>query len=137
MIEPDEKPRPQLRGEEAPFYEAADDGRLVVQRCPSCEQIVFYPRTVCPHCHLGTPEWIDASGRGHVYSFSVLHRAGSPGFEANIPYVVALVDLEEGVRMLANLVHVPPEDVEIGMPVSVTFERRAEDFVVPQFEPAR
>ena len=136
MTGPEEKPRPQLRGEEAPFYGAAADGRLVLQRCPSCERIVFYPRTLCPHCHHGTPDWIDASGRGRVYSFSVLHRAGSPGFEANVPYVVALVDLEEGVRMLANLVNVPPEEVEIGMPVSVTFERRAEDFVVPQFEPA-
>lgn len=137
MIEPEAKPRPQLRGEEAPFYAAAADGRLVLQRCPSCVRIVFYPRTLCPHCHVGTPEWIDASGRGRVYSFSVLHRAGSPGFEANVPYVVALVDLEEGVRMLANLVNVPPGEVEIGMSVSVTFERRAEDFVVPQFEAAR
>jgi uncharacterized OB-fold protein len=137
VTEPEEKPRPPLRGEEAPYYAAAADGRLVLQRCPSCERIVFYPRTVCPHCHTGSPEWIDASGRGRVYSFSVLHRAGSPGFEADVPYVVALVDLEEGVRMLANVVNVPAEEVEIGMPVTATFERRAEDFVVPQFEPAR
>lgn len=137
MIEPEEKPRPQLRGEEAPFYVAAAEGRLALQRCPSCGQIVFYPRTLCPHCHDGTPDWIDASGRGTVYSFSVLHRAGSPGFEADVPYVVALVDLEEGVRMMANLVNVDKERLEIGMAVVVTFERRSEDFVVPQFEPAR
>lgn len=137
MSEPEEKPRPTLRGEEAPFYAAAAEGRLVLQRCPSCGRIVSYPRTLCPHCHDGAPEWIDASGRGTVYSFSVLHRAGSPGFEADVPYVVALVDLEEGVRMMANLMNVPAEQVEIGMPVSVTFERRADDLVVPQFEPAQ
>jgi hypothetical protein len=72
-----------------------------------------------------------------VYSFSILHRSGSPGFEDDVPYVVALVDLEEGVRMMANVVNVASQQVEIGMPVSVTFERRADDFVVPQFEPAR
>ena len=137
MSEPQEKPRPPLRGEEAPFYTAAGEGRLALQRCPTCSRVVFYPRTVCPHCHDGTPEWIDASGRGSVYSFSVLYRAGSPGFDGDVPYVVALVDLDEGARMMANLVNVDVEQVEIGMPVSVTFERRSEDFVVPQFEPVR
>ena len=137
MSEPEEKPRPPLRGEEALFYAAAAEGRLVIQRCPSCGRFVFYPRTLCPHCHDAAPEWIDASGRGTVYSFSILHRSGSPGFEDDVPYVVALVDLEEGVRMMANVVNVASQQVEIGMPVSVTFERRADDFVVPQFEPAR
>ncbi len=136
MNEPSAKPRPTLRGEEEPFYAAAADGRLVIQRCPSCMRAVFYPRTLCPHCHDGTPEWIDASGRGAVYSFSVLHRAGAPGFDAEVPYVVALVDLDEGVRLMANVVSVSPERVEIGMPVSVTFESREDGFTVPQFEPS-
>lgn len=136
MSDAAEKPRPILRGEEAPFFAAAAEGRLVIQRCPVCQRAVFYPRTLCPHCHDGVPEWTDASGKATVYSFSVLQRAGLPGFEADVPYVVALVDLEEGVRMMANIVNVPPDEVRIGMPVSVTFERRAEDFVVPQFERA-
>jgi hypothetical protein len=131
-----EKPRPVLRGEEAPFFAAAAEGRLAIQRCPSCGRAVFYARTVCPHCHVGSPEWTDASGRGTVHSFTILHRAGAPGFEEEIPYVVALIDLAEGVRMMANVVNVPPDRVEVGMAVAVTFERRAADFVVPQFEPA-
>ena len=136
MSDAAEKTRPTLRGEEAPFFAAAAEGRLVIQRCPECKRAVFYPRTLCPHCHDGIPEWTDASGRATVYSFTVLHRAGLPGFETDVPYVIAIVDLNEGVRVMANIVNVVPNDVRIGMPVSVTFERRADDFVVPQFEPS-
>lgn len=131
-----EKARPLPRGEEAPFFAAAAEGKLLIQRCPACGRTVSYPRVVCPFCHDGTPEWAEASGRGTVYSFSVLHRAGVPGFEPDVPYVVALVDLEEGARMMANIVNVEPDAVEIGMAVTVTFERRSADLVVPQFEPA-
>lgn len=137
MSEGGDKPRPALRGEERPFFAAAAEGRLVIQRCPVCGRSVFYPRTLCPHCHQGTPAWTDASGRATLYSFSVLYRAGHPGFEPDVPYVVAIVELEEGVRLMANLVNVEPEAIELGMPLAVTFERRSDDFVVPQFEPAR
>lgn len=136
MSDARDKPRPPLRGEERPFFAAAAEGRLIIQRCPVCGRSVFYPRTLCPHCHQGTPAWIDASGQATLYSFSVLHRAGHPGFEAEVPYVVALVDLEEGVRMMANIVNVEPEEIELGIPLIVTFEHRTDDFAVPQFEPA-
>lgn len=137
MSDTADKPRPALRGEERRFFAAAAEGRLVIQRCPVCGRSVFYPRTLCPHCHRGTPAWIDASGQATLYSFSVLHRAGHPGFGADVPYIVAIVDLQEGVRMMANIVNVAPDEIELGMPLMVTFERRTADFVIPQFEPAR
>jgi uncharacterized protein len=134
------KPIPQLRGEERPFFAAAAEARLAIQRCPECGQTVFFPRTVCPRCRRGSPEWIDAAGTGTLYSFSVVARSAIPGYADEVPYVVALVELDEGVRLMANVVNAAPEDVRIGMPVRVTFERRRDDageeITVPQFEPA-
>jgi uncharacterized OB-fold protein len=134
------KPVPQLRGEELAFFAAAAEGRLAIQRCPECDEAIFFPRTVCPRCRGGTPEWVDAAGTGTVYSFSVVERSALPGFADEVPYVVALVELREGVRLMANVVNVPPDRVRIGMPVRVTFERRrtevGEELTVPQFEPA-
>jgi len=134
------KPIPQLRGEERPFFTAAAEGRLAIQRCPECGQAVFFPRTVCPRCRRGSPEWIDAAGTGMLYSFSVVARSAIPGYSDEVPYVVALVELDEGVRLMANIVNVAPDEVRIGMPVRVTFERRTheagEEIAVPQFEPA-
>jgi hypothetical protein len=133
------KPIPHARGEERPFFEAATDGRLAIQRCPECGNMVFFPRTVCPHCRRDTPEWMDAAGTGTVYSFSVVVRSAISGYADEVPYVVALVTLDEGVRLMANIVNVAPDDVRIGMPVRVTFEHRGdragEEIVIPQFEP--
>lgn len=134
------KPIPQLRGEERPYFEAAAEGRLAVQRCSECGETVFFPRTVCPRCRHGAPEWIDAAGTGTVYSFSVVVRSAISGYADEVPYIVALVELDEGVRLMANIVNAAPDDVRIGMPVRVTFERRrdgaGEKIAVPQFEPA-
>lgn len=134
------KPIPQLRGEERPFFAAAAEGQLAIQRCPECGQTVSFPRTVCPRCRRGSPVWIDAAGTGTLYSFSVVVRSAIPGYADEVPYVVALVELDEGVRLMANIVNVAPDDVRIGMPVRVTFERRLreseEEIAVPQFEPA-
>lgn len=134
------KPIPQLRGEERQFFAAAAEGRLAIQRCPECGETVFFPRTVCPRCRRGTPEWVDAAGAGTVYSFSVVARSAIPGYADEVPYVVALVELDEGVRVMANVLNATPDQVRIGMPVGVTFQRRAgaagEETVVPQFEPA-
>lgn len=133
------KPIPQARGEERPFFEAASEGRLAIQRCPECGNTVFFPRTVCPHCRRGTPESVDAAGTGTVYSFSIVVRSAIHGYEDDVPYVVVLVTLDEGVRLMANIVNVAPDDVRIGMPVRVTFEHRGDragaEAAIPQFEP--
>lgn len=129
------KPVPTPRGEERAWFEAAADGRLLIQRCGACAATVFFPRSVCPVCHDDALEWAGAAGTGIVYSFTVLHRAGKPGWEADVPYVVALIELEEGPRMMGNLLEVDPAQVRIGMPVRVTFEQR-DALTVPQWVPA-
>ena len=123
------------------FWEATREGRLLVQWCTSCDRGVFYPRVFCPHCGGGNDalEWRTASGRATVYAAAVEHRPEAAGanFSGGQPYCVALVDLEEGVRMLTNVVGCPPDDVRSGMPVTVTWEPLSDGRRLPLFEPAK
>lgn len=130
------KPLPVPDGDTQPFWEGTRLGELRIQRCRACDRFIFYPRSVCPHCMSDELAWVRASGRGVVYSYTVVHRAPEE-FRHEVPYVVALVDLEEGVRMMTRLVDVDPGEVRIGMPVEVTFRRATEDIVLPYFRPAR
>lgn len=119
-----------------PFWKAASEGRLVAQRCRECSRSVFYPRAVCPHCGGRYLDWEELSGRGKIYSFTVVHRPAHPGMAAAVPYVVALVELEEGPRLMSNVIHCEPDEVSIGMEVEVCFERLSEQISIPLFRPA-
>ncbi|GII24721.1 Zn-ribbon domain-containing OB-fold protein [Planosporangium mesophilum] len=99
--------------ETKPFWDGIATGELRIQRCPACEKAVFYPRAVCPHCFDGEPIWIRAAGTGTVYSYTVAHRAFGE-FAAQAPFTVALVDLDEGVRMMTRIVDARPGEVRIG-----------------------
>jgi uncharacterized OB-fold protein len=116
-----------------PFYEATADGRLLIQRCTSTGRHQWYPRSHSVHDIRADVEWVQSSGRGSVYTFSVIGRAPFDDVEA--PYVFAIVELEEGVRLATNIVGVPPEEVRIGMPVQVTFQQRG-DVSIPLFTAA-
>lgn len=129
------KPIPTLRGEEKVYFQEAKAGRLVFQECAACSQRVFYPRTVCPNCLSEDLRYVASSGRGEIYSFTTLHVPGNPAFAADVPYTIVLVTLEEGVRVLANLVDCPPEAVAVGLLVEVLFDAVTEDFTVPRFRP--
>jgi uncharacterized OB-fold protein len=93
---------------------------------------LFYPRAICPHCHADELEWIVPSGRGTIYTYTDAHQAFGP-FAADVPFVVALVELEEGARMLSRILDAPRERVTIGAAVSVTFEGVGEDLTLPYF----
>lgn len=127
-------PVPNQEGVAGPFWEAARQGRLVAQRCQGCGYIFLPPRRWCPRCWASQLEWIACSGRGRVYSFTVVHQAPSHFFQRRAPYVLAILELEEGPRLMANIVGVEPARVHIDMAVQVTFERRGE-VSVPQFTP--
>ncbi len=114
-----ERPYPDVEPLTRPFWDAVREGRLDIQRCAACGRHVFYPRAVCPHCGAAHLEWVTASGRGVVYAFTVVHRA-PPAFAEEAPYVVALVDLEEGARMMTRLVGVDAGDVAVGRPVKLS-----------------
>ncbi|MPZ60926.1 MAG: hypothetical protein GEU93_06450 [Propionibacteriales bacterium] len=130
------KPIPTLRGEEKVYFEEAKNGRLVYQLCRDCAQRIFYPRTVCTNCMSENLEYVASAGKGTIYSFTTLHVPGHPEFADDVPYTVVLVDLEEGVRVLADLVDCDPDDVKVGMSVEVLFEAVTEDFTVPRFRPS-
>jgi uncharacterized protein len=131
---------PPVGAESGPYWEATREGRLLVQWCTACNRGVFYPRVFCPFCaaHGSSLEWCSASGRGTVYAAVVEHRPEAAGaaFSDGQPYCVALVDLEEGVRMLSNIVGCPPDEVHSGMAVTVTWEPLSDGRQLALFEPA-
>lgn len=131
---PKPRPAPVPDADSAPYWRAAHEGRLVVQRCERCATHQLYPRDRCRTCR-GPVEWVEASGRGTVYSFTVIRQNYSRPFRDWIPYVVALVDLEEGPRVMTNVVGCAPEDVRIGLGVRATFEVVSDDAGIALFVP--
>src|SRR5262249_28217015 len=127
------KPTPRITPEVEPFFAAAKRHELVVQRCGACGLLRFPPREVCSSCWSREASWTRVSGKGRVYSFYLMHQVYHPGFANDVPYPVAVVELDEGARMMTNLVDCAPGDIRIGMPVEVTFEERSEDVTLPQF----
>ena len=116
-----------------PYWDGARDGLLRLQRCSRCRTHRFYPRLLCPKCWSDECEWVTARGTGTVYSCSSVLRAPSPAFAERIPYVVALIDLDEGVRVFSNVVS-DPESVRIGSPVVARFEKVNDVITLPVFE---
>jgi uncharacterized OB-fold protein len=110
---------------------------MALQRCADCKTVRFYPRALCPQCLSERVEWVPVSGRGSVYSFTVCHRPASEAFAAITPYIVALVDLAEGVRVLANLVDCRPAEARVGMSVALRYEDVADGVALYTFAPTR
>ena len=129
------KPVPRPAPESVHYWQAAHQHRLELPRCNACGQFWFPPSQSCPHCLAADFAWTPVSGVGKVFSFVTFHRVYHPAFAQEVPYVVALVELEEGPRLLSNIVGVPPEAVVCDMPVKVVFDDVAEDVSVPKFAP--
>ena len=119
------------------FWEGAREGRLLVQRCERCSMLQYPPDVACIHCQCDELTPVDVSGRGRLWSYTIVERVFHAGFADAVPYVVALIELEEqdGLRLLTNIVDASPDDLRIGLPVEVTIEDRGER-VLPQFRPA-
>lgn len=130
------KPLPRIDAESKGFWEACGRHELYLQRCRACRTLRYYPRALCPACLSGDIEWVLSPGRGSVYSYTVTYQNQSPGFRDELPYVLAYVELEEGVRLLTNVVGCRPEDVYVGMPVHVSFEDITPEIALPKFRPA-
>lgn len=129
---PAQLPAPIPDGDSAPYWEAVNRGELLIQQCDDCTQHIFYPRSICPHCFSDHISWVKATGKGRIYSYTVVHRAFGP-FAAETPYVVGLVELDEGVRMMTRILG-PREEVAIDKTVEVTFVQMGEDFKLPYFK---
>ena len=116
-----------------PHWDGCREGVLRVQRCRECQTYVFIPEPFCTECQSEELEWVESSGRGTLYSMTTVYRPQRPEFE--VPYTVAIVELEEGWHMLTNLVDCPPEEMRVGLPVEVTFRRMSEEVTLPLFRP--
>ncbi len=136
VLRPDafEKPVPAPDAVSGLFWEAASEGRLLYQQCPGCDHRQFYPRALCTACG-ADPEWAEASGRGTVHTFTVVRQYGGRPFRDELPYVVAIVELEEGVRMMGNVTGCDPESVEIGMQVEAYAVLADEKLAIPYWRP--
>jgi uncharacterized OB-fold protein len=129
---------PLIDAESEPFWAAAREGRLLIMHCRACDRPYFYPRRYCPRCWSDETEWRQASGRGTVYSYSVVHQNPAPPFRDWCPYAVLVVELDEGVRMMANWDRAAPlEGLAVDVPVRVTFEAVTPEVSLPRFRPAR
>lgn len=128
------KPVPNQTEINRPFYRAALEERLRLQRCRSCETWIFFPRVACPHCLADELEWVDASGRGTLYSFALVYRHHHPSF-TQVPSVLAAVALAEGPVMISEVVECDPAQVSIGMELEAVWEQRDRDIAVPLFRP--
>jgi uncharacterized OB-fold protein len=128
-----ERPAPVPDQDSTPFWEATADGRLLVQHCGNCDRNQLYPRLWCRYCHSDNLDWQEASGRGQIYSVTMVRRAPSPAFADAVPYVVALVELEEGPRVMANILDAAPGEAEIVAAVALDWIPVADDLALPAF----
>jgi uncharacterized OB-fold protein len=132
-VQPYDKPLPDVDDDSRPFWEGACRHELMLQRCNECHRAIHYPRSVCPHCGSLSIKWFQASGLGTIYSYTVARFPAGPSFVDAVPLVVALIDLDEGVRMMTNLLN-DASDVRIGSRVEVVFDDVAPDFTFPKFK---
>ena len=131
-------PHPALWGvlyrSSTPFWEGVKESKLLIQKCKGCGQILHPPRPMCPTCHSTESEYVQASGKGKIYSHTTYQKSPHKGFKA--PYSVVLVELDEGPRLISNMVDVKPEDIKIGMPVQVVYEKIDDKLTLFKFKKA-
>jgi uncharacterized OB-fold protein len=131
------KPLPVPQPESEFYWEKAKQRELWLRSCQDCRQIYFYPRDICPECFSRSTTWIQSSGKGILHTFAIVHRAAYPAFQDDLPYIIAIVELEGGARIPTNLVGIEPdpEKIEVGMTVEVTYDDVSEDITLPKFKP--
>jgi uncharacterized OB-fold protein len=127
------KPQPRVNEVTRPFWEGANSGALMIQRCGNCRRAVFYPRVCCPFCQAPDPAWERASGRGRVVSHTTVRRTHHDGFNADAPYVFAAIELDEGPCIYAQVPGAPLEESLVGRVVAVDFVEHGPDRTMPVF----
>jgi hypothetical protein len=128
------KPLPVITPEDKPFWDAGKRHELMLQKCGDCDTL-RHPSPICGNCLSMDSEWVAMSGRGKLYTWTVVHQRYHPGFAEETPYNVAIVELEEGPRLLTKIVDCPNDNLYIGMEVEVVFEDVTEEIALPKFKP--
>ncbi|TAJ21442.1 MAG: hypothetical protein EPO65_01485 [Dehalococcoidia bacterium] len=130
-------PRPANEALTRPFWEAAQQHRFVVPQCVACDDFFWPPRAACPSCLREAWKWAEVSGRARLYSFTIVRQPANPAFLEGVPYVYALVDLEEGIRMVSNVVDCLLDDLQNEMSLVAMFEEMGDGWTLVKFRPAR
>jgi uncharacterized protein len=136
MTEAYAKPVPEPTRDSRPYWDGLREGRLVIQQCGACGKLRHYPRPVCDACYSMETTWRQVSGHGTVHSWTVAHHPFHPGFKSELPYVLVTVDLDEGVRMLAQIRGLEVDALAVGRPVTMVAERVTDELALPVFVPA-
>jgi uncharacterized OB-fold protein len=131
------KPLPTISGETKPFWDSCRKGELIIQQCSNCNEYQYYPRGICSNCWTNDVKWIHSTGKGKVWTYTITYQNRTPGFAEDVPYVLALVELEEGVKMFTNIIACDPKEVRIGMEVEVTFVKANNFITIPYFQPIK
>ena len=129
------RPPPDTRNAGRMYWKAATEGRLVLPHCTSCDRPFWHPRPHCPRCGSSAVVWNEASGRGSVHTFTIVRQSPDEQFRNRVPYVVAMIDLDEGVRIMSSVIYCDAESVTIGMRVRCTFECLDDAVGIPLFVP--
>ncbi len=129
------KPLPQSTPWSKPFWEGCKKHELLIQKCQDCQKYIFYPKMFCPDCLSSNLKWVKSSGKGKVYSYMVVYSYQPTEFDEDLPYVVAIIELEEGVRLMSDVIGCPPETVNCDMKVGVVFDDVTEEVTLPKFKP--
>lgn len=128
-------PRPLNPEWTKPFWEAAKRHELVMPRCKTCDQLFFYPRSECPRCLSDHVEWMKVSGRGHLHTYTVVYQPANAAFCDDTPYIYAVVQLNEGPRMVSNVVQCEIEAVRVDMPLEAVFDDVTPEWTLVKFKP--
>jgi len=127
------KPAPHPSAISEPYWRSLANGKLVIQRCTACGSLQHYPRPFCVKCLSSEIEWQPVSGRATLFSFTVVRRAATAAFASDVPYVLAIVELEEGPHMTGNVIGVPIAEVAVGMPLELTVVPVGDGLALPQW----
>ena len=137
MMNPNQKPIPTVTPENKPFWDYMKQHEFRVQKCKKCGTLFYPPSEACLNCLHPESEWVKLSGKGKVYSFVVVRQSRMPAFAKDAPYVVAIIETDEGIRYSSNVIGCDPDDVKIDMPVEVVFEDVNDKFTLPKFKPVQ
>lgn len=129
-------PKPANETLSKPFWEATRRHELVLPRCNTCSLTFFYPRERCPDCLSGDLGWTQASGKGRVHTFTIIEQSVNREFRGDLPYIYAMIQLDEGPRMISNVIDCGVDDVQIDMPVTAVFDDVTDDVTLVKFKPA-
>ncbi len=128
------KPLPQSTPWSKPFWDGCKKKKLLIQQCKSCKKYIFYPKLFCPFCLSPDLAWVEAAGGGKIYSYTIVHSYQPSEFSEDVPYVVAVIELDEGVQMMSNIVECKPDEVRCDMKVEVVFDNVNEKVFLPKFK---